>query len=141
MSHAHILLFLAKKKKHPEPADIDEIISAEIPDSELDEDYYKLVSEFMVHGPCGVARRDSPCMFEGKCSKYFPKKYLDATKVDGEGYPVYRRRNNGRTIWKSGIPLDNRYIVPHNRYLLMKYGAHVNVEWCNQSRSIKYLFK
>ncbi|XP_047942713.1 uncharacterized protein LOC125189482 [Salvia hispanica] len=54
----------AKNKKHPVPADVDQIISAEIPDSELDPDYFKLVCEFMVHGPCGVARRDSPCMSE-----------------------------------------------------------------------------
>ena len=77
----------------------------------------------MVYGPCGIVRPNSPCMPEHRCTKHIPKKYRDITIVDGHGYAaVYRRRNND-------IPLDNRYIVPHNRYLLMKYGAHINTEW------------
>src|SRR5436305_307837 len=101
-----------------------------------DSTYYKAVSEFMIHGPCGIGRPNSPCMSDGRCTKYFPKKFTEMTTIDEDGYPVYRRRNDGRTLVKNGIELDNRYVVPHNKYLLLKYGAHLNIEWCNQSRSI-----
>lgn len=108
----------------------------------MDPHYYAAVQDFMVHGPCGIARPTSPCMTDdGRCTKHFPKRFVDVTTLDKEGYPVYRRRDNGQFIIKSGISLDNKHVVPHNRHLLMKYGGHINVEWCNQSRSIKYLFK
>ncbi|XP_020962284.1 uncharacterized protein LOC107606362 isoform X4 [Arachis ipaensis] len=141
LPHAHILLFLHKDDKYPTAEDIDKIISAEIPDKELDPEYYEAVEKHMMHGPCGMARKDSPCMENGKCIRRFPKRFVEYSTVDDDGYPVYRRREDGRTINKSGVDLDNRYVVPHNRLLLMRYGAHINVEWCNQSRSIKYLFK
>ncbi|XP_047267387.1 uncharacterized protein LOC124897838 [Capsicum annuum] len=115
--------------------------SAEILDELTDPHYYKAVEKFMIHGPCGLSRKTSPCMQNCRCSKNFPKKYVENTTIDEDGYPVYKRREDGRTIKREDIHLDNRYVVPHNRYLSLKYGAHINVEWCNQAKSIKYIFK
>ncbi|XP_020985850.2 uncharacterized protein LOC110274852 [Arachis duranensis] len=127
--------------KYPTGEEIDQIISAEIPDREKDPVYFDAVEKHMMHGPCGNFRKQSPCMENGKCIRHFPKIFVDETTVDEDGYPLYRRRDDGRIINKSGVDLDNCYVVPHNRFLLLRYGAHINVEWCNQSRSIKYLFK
>ncbi|XP_031101949.1 uncharacterized protein LOC116005851 [Ipomoea triloba] len=80
-------------------------------------------------------------MVNGRCSKHFLKKFVEYSNFESDGYPIYRRRDDGKTITKNVIQLDNRYVVPNNRYLLLRYKAHMNVEWCNQSRSIKYLFK
>lgn len=140
-AHAHILLFFHPSNKYPTPDDIDRIISAEIPDPIKEPELYNLVKAHMVHGPCGLANGNSPCMRDGKCSKYYPKKFQSVTIVDQEGFPIYRRRKNGRTIEKAGILLNNSHVVPHNPTLLLKYQAHINMEWCNQSSSIKYLFK
>nr|CAD1833415.1 unnamed protein product [Ananas comosus var. bracteatus] len=80
-------------------------------------------------------------MKDGKCSKYFPKRFNSGTVIDDDGCPIYKRRDYGSIVEKNGILLDNRFVVPYNPLLLIKYQAHINVEWCNQSRSIKYLFK
>ncbi|KAF3683321.1 hypothetical protein FXO38_00817 [Capsicum annuum] len=95
----------------------------------------------MIHGSCGIARKSSSCMHNGRCSRHFPKKYVENTTIDEDGYSAYNRREDDRTIKREGIHLHNRYVVPYNRYLLLKYGTHINVEWCNQEKSIKYLFK
>ncbi|XP_031095112.1 uncharacterized protein LOC115999399 [Ipomoea triloba] len=141
LPHAHIVIFLGSTAIISSPELMDSLISAEIPDKENDPEYHQAVEDFMIHGPCGVAKKNSPCMVNGKCSKHFPKKFVDLSSFDQDGYPLYRRRDDGKTVKRNGIELDNRYVVPHNRYLLLRYKAHMNVEWCNQSRSIKYLFK
>ncbi|XP_019160736.1 PREDICTED: uncharacterized protein LOC109157292 [Ipomoea nil] len=58
-------------------------------------------------------------MVNARCSKHFPKRFVESSIFDDDGYPVYRRRDNGNIVTKNGIALDNRYV----------------------SRSIKYLFK
>lgn len=127
--------------KYPTGEDIDRIISAEIPDQHQEKDLYECVKTHMMHGPCGSPNKGSPYMKDGKCSKYYHKHFQASTIVDQDGYPVYRRRDNGNVIEKNGIFLDNHHVVPYNPKLLLKYQAHLNVEWCNQCTSIKYLFK
>ncbi|XP_071674427.1 uncharacterized protein [Lolium perenne] len=62
-------------------------------------------------------------------------------KVDPLGYSlVEEQRDTGVAVNKNGA-LDNRHVVPYNMALLKKYQAHINVEWCNRTELIKYLFK
>ncbi|KAL5132872.1 hypothetical protein HKD37_03G006289 [Glycine soja] len=135
------LIFLHLSNKLPNPEDIDHIISVEIPNKHTHAELFEIVSSHMMHGPCGFANKRSPCMVNGKCIRCFPKKFHGETIFDQDGFPVYRRRNDECTVMKNGIELDNKFVVPYNPKLLLKYKTHLNVEWCNQSTSIKYLFK
>ncbi|XP_054782778.1 uncharacterized protein LOC129290098 [Prosopis cineraria] len=141
LPHAHILLFLDKHDKINDSDGVDRVIFAEIPDKHTSPKLYDLVKRFMMHGPCGTSNPKSPCMKDKKCSKYFPKKFNNQTVIDEDGYPTYKRRNDGRDIEVKGIHLDNRFVVPYNSVLLTMFQAHINVEKCNHSTSIKYLFK
>ncbi|KAI3776977.1 hypothetical protein L1987_46770 [Smallanthus sonchifolius] len=141
LPHAHICLFMHADHKVPTVEHIDPVISAEIPDKNEDPILYSLVSEYMIHGPCGIENMSCPCMIDRKCSKHFPKKFRDHTCIDLDGFPEYRRRNSGCFVEKSGVKLDNSSVVPYKKVLLKRYQAHINVEWCNQAGSIKYLFK
>ncbi|XP_074276220.1 uncharacterized protein LOC141599974 [Silene latifolia] len=141
LPHAHILIFLHRDDKFPKAANVDKIISAEIPDPDENPLLYALVKDHMIHGPCGKDFPTCPCMVASKCSRNFPKRCIESTTVDDDGYPVYKRREKGFTVVKSGRKLGNEWVVPYNAQLLLKYRAHINVEWCNQARSIKYLFK
>ncbi|CAL4998052.1 unnamed protein product [Urochloa decumbens] len=90
LPHAHILVFLHPDDKDPSPAQIDRIISAEIPNKENNPDGYEAVQNYMMHGPCGEANLKSPCMVDKSCAKKFPKNFCNETIVDEDNYPVSR---------------------------------------------------
>ncbi|XP_071739009.1 uncharacterized protein [Rutidosis leptorrhynchoides] len=143
LPHAHICLFLDERSKMPQPEDVDKYICAEIPDEINEPKLYQLVSDLMIHDPCGDKNPSCQCTDTEtkKCTKRFPKPFSDVTKTDEDGYPIYRRRNNGRTVRKQGHDLDNSCVVAYKPKLLKMYQAHLNVEWYNQIGLIRYLFK
>ena len=117
------------------------IVSAEIPDKNSEPNTFNTVKQSMMHGPCGIYNPNAPCIKDGKCSKRYPRCFQENTTENEDGYPVYRRRNNGRTVEIKQIQLDNRWVVPYNPYLTTKYNCHINVEICSSITAIKYLFK
>ncbi|XP_072081152.1 uncharacterized protein [Arachis hypogaea] len=108
LPQAYILVFLHRDDKYPAADDIDQIISAEITDKDRDPLYYEVVEKNMMYGSCRSIKKDSPCMENGKCIRHFPKKFVNNTTIDDDGYPIYRRRDDGKTISKCGVELDNR---------------------------------
>ena len=129
------------RKANQEHPKIMTKLSAEIPDAEQFPELHKIVTSLMMHGPCGTSNPNSLCMVDGMCSKKFPKDFAEQTFADSDGYPQYRRRNDGKFIEKNGVSLDNRYVVAYNPYLSTKYNAHINVEICSSIKSCKYLYK
>ncbi len=141
LPHAHMLYILDSNSKVSTPEEYDSIISAEIPDEQRYPEAYETVTKMMVHGPCGNLNPRAPCMKDGFCTKKYPKNFQETTESGTNGYPIYRRRNNGKYILKNNQRIDNKWIVPHNLYLCTKYNAHINVEICSSISATKYLFK
>ncbi|KAK1378545.1 hypothetical protein POM88_025289 [Heracleum sosnowskyi] len=69
------------------------------------------------------------------------REFTNETTIDSNDYLVYKRRDDKRTIQLKDVSIDNTFIVPYNRGLIVKYQAHINIEWCNQGQLIKYMFK
>ena len=51
LPHAHILIWCMNKIQTNE---IDRIICAEIPDSTIDPEIFEIITQNMIHGPCGA---------------------------------------------------------------------------------------
>jgi len=112
---------LHPSSKYPTALDIDKVISTEIPCAKKEPQLYACVKEHMMHRPCGLSNRSSSCMKNGSCSRFYPKKFQNITTIAEDGFPHYRRRSNSITVVKNDIELDNRFVVPYNPTILVKY--------------------
>ncbi|GKA23608.1 DNA helicase [Tanacetum coccineum] len=62
LPHCHTLLWVDSSSKIQDASQIDDYISAELPDPVEDPEGYKIVSKLMMHGPCGVANPSASCL-------------------------------------------------------------------------------
>ena len=101
----------------------------------------------MIHCPRRRINMNSPCMKNIKCTKHFPKEYLLKTQTLEDGYPKCRRRkieDGGQhfTMQKRNVEytIDNRWVVQYCPLLSKICNAHINVEFYNSVKSIKYIY-
>ena len=95
----------------------------------------------MMYGPCGVLNRNCGCMQDGACHFRYPKQFNETTEQGNDAYPIYRRQNDGQKVFVRKKWLDNRWVVPYNPTLLMRYNCHINVEVSSSIKGCKYLYK
>lgn len=146
LPHAHVLLWLKDKFKSDQ---IDNLISAEIPDPSTDKILHDIVVKHMIHDPCGNYNPQSPCMKNSTCKSNFPRQLQKETVLKENGYLLYRRRapaDEGRTvslkIWNGNhVTVDNSWVVPYSPILSKMFNAHINVDTCGSISAIKYICK
>ena len=141
LPHMHMLIFLKEPYKVNTTEAIDSCIWARWPDPESQPLLFETVKKCMVHGPCGPANPNSPCMENGKCMKGYPKPFAEFTTMDEQGFPVYFRPNGGRSYSVGGFQVNNQWIVPFSPFLSGLFDCHINIECAASLGSFKYLFK
>ena len=117
---------------------------AELPDKDIDPELFEIVTSHMIHGPCGEIDRRSVCMKDNKCTKKYPRPLVHETQMGEDSYPTYRRRPGHffeKKVKGNIVEIDNKWVVPHNKFLLKTFNAHLNVEICSSVKSIKYVCK
>ena len=114
LPHMHALIWLHPDDKILDANQVDNIVSAQLPDPDQDPLLYQTVTNCMLHGPCGAEKPNAPCMVDGKCSKHYPKEFNENTIYGESGYPRYARPNNGRTVHKNNHDYDNTNVIPYH---------------------------
>ncbi|PWZ27919.1 Cleavage stimulating factor 64 [Zea mays] len=86
---------------------------AEIPSNKYPE-LRKMVIKHMMHGPCGSLNPNCPCTKGRKsCKNHYPRAFSDTTLQGKDSYPVYRRRDDGRTEKACGSIKAVKYLFKY----------------------------
>lgn len=141
LPHMHSIIILSEAWRLNSVEAIDSCISAQWPDPESQPLLFETVQRCMIHGPCGAANPQAPCMKSGQCSKGYPKSFSDFTSIDDLGFPLYKRPNDGRKFRVGPHEVDNRLVIPYCPTLSAEFDCHINCESVASSGSLKYLFK
>ncbi|XP_066162009.1 uncharacterized protein [Oryza sativa Japonica Group] len=94
LPHIHCLVWLAAATADVSASIIDGFICAEIPDYDTDRLGYELVSEFMMHGPCGELYYLRMLLMIVKGAQ----SYADVRTYDGVVYGTYREACEARGL-------------------------------------------
>ncbi|GBL91636.1 hypothetical protein AVEN_23681-1 [Araneus ventricosus] len=129
LPHAPILIVLRAADKFSTSEHMDKFVRAEILSSIENLRLHEIVTKCLMYGSCGMDNPGPPFMEAGQCKKMLPKEFRTETTMNVSGYPLYRRRP-GDTAFVRRRERSNRFVVPYNPYLLLKYNAHINVEVC-----------
>ena len=89
------------------------MISAQLPDPQLEPLLYAKVTKYMLHSPYGADNPQAKYMVNEKCSKHFPKDFRERTDWAEESYSLYARPNNGLVFECNGARFTNQYVVPY----------------------------
>ncbi|XP_074342043.1 uncharacterized protein LOC141679438 [Apium graveolens] len=108
LPHMHMLIWLHPDARPKTVAQIDALVSAEIPDKYTDPVGYAAVSRYMIHGPCEVDNTYSPFMVKGKCMRLFPKRFNGNTYIDDCSFPIYHKCYTGRSHDTATMVLKNK---------------------------------
>ncbi|XP_074306095.1 uncharacterized protein LOC141641324 [Silene latifolia] len=77
----------------------------------------------------------------GRGKYNYPKTFITETTTNSDGYPEYRRRDDGQAAVVRKQTLDNRWVIPYNPFLLSLFDCHLNVKVCSTIQAVKYLYK
>ncbi|GKB03654.1 DNA helicase [Tanacetum coccineum] len=76
LPHCHSLLWIDAASRVQQDVDVDKYVCAELPDPTTDTNAFAIISELMIHGPCGYANPSATCMKD------------DIRKINNKIYPT-----------------------------------------------------